>query len=197
MGLQRQLLLLFLVWQHGMVKVVSWSMDRRQLWTGGLGLATSFLVSTEDSWRALAEATSTSDLDTFQPGPRGLQYKILKQGEGEPPVRGQQVFTKYTVWTGGFQEKQVDSNTGFLGRPLPVVVGVGRVIKGWDLTLLEMKVGEIRRIVVPSEIGYGDRGAGGAIPPKATLYFEVELTGMDPLPQLTDAQKQWLQENPL
>ena len=202
MGLhQRLYILLLLVWQNGLVRVVSWSMDRRQVVTGGLGLSTSVVLvgsnGQVDSWQAWAEPMSTTDLATFQQGPRGLQYKILKQGEGESPVRGQQVYTKYTLWTGGFEEKQVDSNTGFLGRPLPVIVGIGRVIKGWDLTLLEMKVGEIRRIIVPSDIGYGDRGAGGAIPPKATLYFEVEMTGMDPPPQLTDAQKQWLQENPL
>jgi FKBP-type peptidyl-prolyl cis-trans isomerase len=186
--------------------VVSWSiMNRRQIVAGGCGLSTSVLVTStmtakDHAWPALAvEPATTSDdlVNTFQAGPRGLQYKILKQGEGDSPRRGQQVFTKYTLWTGGFGEKQVDSNTGFLGKPLPVIVGIGRVIKGWDLTLLDMKVGEIRRIIVPSDLGYGDRGAGGAIPPKATLYFEVEMTGMDPLPQLTDAQKQWLEENPL
>lgn len=139
------------------------------------------------------------DLSTFQDGPRGIRYKILKEGQGDPPFRAQQIKAKYTLWTGGFGEdggKQVDSNTGFLGRPLSVIVGVGRVIKGWDLTLLDMKPGEIRRIVVPSELGYGDRGAGGAIPPKATLYFEMEITDVDPMVQLNDQQKKWLEDNP-
>ena len=141
-----------------------------------------------------------SDLSKFQDGPRGLKYQILKEGEGESPVRGQKIEAKYTLWTGSFGEdggKQVDSNTGFLGRPFGVNVGVGNVIKGWDLTLLDMKVGEIRRIVVPSDLGYGDRGAGGAIPPKATLYFELEMTKMDNMIELNDQQKQWLQDHPL
>ena len=141
-----------------------------------------------------------SDLSKFQDGPRGLKYQILKEGEGGSPVRGQKIEAKYTLWTGSFGEdggKQVDSNTGFLGRPFGVNVGVGNVIKGWDLTLLDMKVGEIRRIVVPSDLGYGDRGAGGAIPPKATLYFELEMTKMDNMIELNDQQKQWLQDHPL
>jgi hypothetical protein len=180
--------------------VSSWTVDfgRRQTLSGGLGvavaLATGAVVGKSDPAWAL------SDLSDFQPGPQGLQYKILQQGQGQPPVRGQQVNAKYTLWTGGFGEdggKQVDSNTGFLGRPLPVIVGIGRVIKGWDLTLLNMKVGEIRRIVVPSDIGYGDGGAGGSIPPKATLYFQMEITDIDSLPQLMDEQKKWLEDNPL
>jgi peptidylprolyl isomerase len=145
-------------------------------------------------------ALASSDLSGFQDGPRGIKYKILKEGEGDKPVRAQKVKTKYTLWTGGFGEdggKQVDSNTGFLGRPLDVIVGVGRVIKGWDLTLLDMKLGEVRRIAVPSDVGYGDTGAGGSIPPKATLYFEVELSEMDKMIDLKDVQKQWLEDNPL
>jgi FKBP-type peptidyl-prolyl cis-trans isomerase len=145
---------------------------------------------------ALAE-----NLSTFVDGPRGIRYKILQEGQGDPPVRAQQIKAKYTLWTGGFGEdggKQVDSNaSGLLSRPLPVIVGVGRVIKGWDLTLLQMRKGEIRRIVVPPELGYGDRGAGGAIPPKATLYFEIEITDIDPMIELNDQQKQWLEEHPL
>ena len=135
--------------------------------------------------------------DTFKQGPGGIQYSILKEGTGDKPQRAQKVYTKYTLWTGGFEEKQVDSNTGFLGRPLGVIVGVGQVIKGWDLTLLDMKEGEARRIIVPSDLGYGDKGAGGSIPPKATLYFEMEITSMDPMPTLNDEQKKWLEEHPL
>ena len=146
-------------------------------------------------------ALAESDLSDFQDGPRGIKYKILREGEGgESPVRGQKIEAKYTLWTGAFGEdggKQVDSNTGFLGRPFSTYVGVGNVIKGWDLTLLEMKLGEQRRIVVPSDLGYGDKGAGGSIPPKATLYFELEVTKIDPMPSLNDVQKKWLEEHPL
>ncbi len=187
---------LVLVWQSCslVVVVASWSMNRRQIWRQSSAIfAPWFTIVTTDVVPAKAE-TDPSD---WEQGPRGLQYKILRPGQGESAIRGQQVYAKYTLWTGGFEARQVDSNTGFLGRPLPVIVGIGRVIKGWDLTLLEMKVGEIRRVIVPSEIGYGDKGAVGTIPPKATLYFEMELTGMDSLPQLTDAQQQWLNENPI
>lgn len=192
--------------------VSCWTVEdfgRRQTLSGGLNIAVSVATGVAiagNSQPVWAEQSSSavksylSDLSDFQPGPQGLQYKILQQGQGQPPIRGQQIYAKYTLWTGGFGEdggKQVDSNTGFLGQPLPVIVGIGRVIKGWDLSLVDMKVGEIRRIVVPSDIGYGDRGAGASIPPKATLYFEVEITDMGPLPYLTDAQKKWLEENPL
>ena len=165
-------------------------------------LASATLVWQHDPSMALANTGDggLSDLTGFSNGPRGLRYKIIQPGEGDPPVRAQQIKAKYTLWTEGFGEdggKQVDSNTGFLGRPLSVIVGVGRVIKGWDLTLLDMRPGEIRRIVVPSDLGYGDRGFGGAIPPKATLYFEVEITDVDPMVNLNDQQKKWLEDNPL
>ncbi|CAJ1952306.1 unnamed protein product [Cylindrotheca closterium] len=150
---------------------------------------------------AFAEDTATpTSPPIFQEGPGGIKYSILKEGTGDKALRAQKVYTKYTLWTGGFGDdggKQVDSNTGFMGRPLGVIVGVGQVIKGWDLTLLEMKEGETRRIIVPSDLGYGDQGAGGSIPPKATLYFEMEVTNMDPLPNLNDEQKKWLEEHPL
>jgi FKBP-type peptidyl-prolyl cis-trans isomerase len=77
------------------------------------------------------------------------------------------------------------------------MVGVGSVILGWDLTLLDMKVGELRRIVVPSDVGYGDEGAGKTIPPKATLYFEIEIDSMDAMKELKDFQQEWLNDNPL
>eukprot|EP00980_Cylindrotheca_fusiformis_P000083 scaffold19_cov114-Cylindrotheca_fusiformis.AAC.30 len=155
---------------------------------------------------AVASATSIpmpafaeSDLSSFQDGSGGIKYSILREGSGDKPQRAQKVYTKYTLWTGGFGDdgKQVDSNTGFLGRPLGVIVGVGQVIKGWDLELLDMKVGEIRRMAIPSDLGYGDKGAGGSIPPKATLFFEVELASMDPMIQLNEEQKKWLDEHPL
>lgn len=194
-------LLLLLLLPHAL----SWTVDqgRRESFSKGLSTAGTLVTSglVFESLPAFADGGSyLSDLSSFQDGARGIKYKILKEGEGPSPVRGQEVNTKYTLWVGGFGEdggKQVDSNTGFLGRPLSVIVGIGRVIKGWDLTLLEMKVGEVRRIVIPSDIGYGDKGAGAAIPPKANLYFEVEITEMGPFPKLTAQQQQWVEENPL
>jgi hypothetical protein len=144
-------------------------------------------------------ALAKSDLSGFSDGPSGIKYLVTKEGEGEKAVRAQQVLAKYTLWTGGFGESggtKVDSNTGVMGRPLPVIVGVGRVIRGWDIMLLDMKNGEARRLVIPSEVGYGAKGAGGKIPPYATLYFDVEIVDMDPRLELTEAEKKWLEENP-
>jgi hypothetical protein len=148
----------------------------------------------------LAVAAETADLSMYSDLSNGVKFLITKEGEGEKPLRARQVFTKYSLWTGGFPEnggKQVDSNTGFLGRPLSVIVGVGRVIKGWDLALLDMKEGEARRLVIPSEVAYGSQGAGEAIPPNATLYFEVEIVSMDKMPDLNESQLKWLEANPI
>ena len=141
-----------------------------------------------------------SDISAFSDGPRGIKFLITKEGNGEKPLRAQQVYTRYSLWIEGFPEdngKPIDSNVGFLRRPFPVVVGVGSVIKGWDLTLLDMKQGESRRLIIPPEMGYGSRGAGGRIPPDATLFFEVELLGMDAMPVLNDWQLKWLDEHPI
>jgi hypothetical protein len=113
-------------------------------------------------------AVAETDLSMYSDLSNGIKFLVTKQGEGEKAQRAQQVFAKYSLWTRGFPEdngKKVDSNTGFLGQPLSVIVGVGAVIKGWDLALLDMNLGEARRLVIPSEVGYGSRGAGGAIPP--------------------------------
>ena len=69
-------------------------------------------------------------------------------------------------------------------------------LKGWDEAILDMRVGEARRLIVPSSLGYGDRGSGAKIPGGATLYFDVELVGMEPL-QLTEKQRQWVEDHPL
>jgi hypothetical protein len=145
-------------------------------------------------------AVAETDLSMYSDLSNGIKFLITKQGEGEKALRAQQVFTKYSLWTGGFPEddgKQVDSNTGFFGQNLSVIVGVGKVIKGWDLALLDMKEGEARRLVVPSAVGYGSQGAGGAIPPNATLYFEVEIVSMDKMPKLNESQLKWLEANPI
>jgi peptidylprolyl isomerase len=145
-------------------------------------------------------AVAETDLSMYSDLSNGIKFLITKEGEGEKPLRARQVFTKYSLWTGGFPEdggKQVDSNTGFFGQPLSVIVGVGKVIKGWDLALLDMKEGEARRLVIPSEVGYGSKGAGGAIPPNAKLYFEVEIVSMDKMPDLNESQLKWLEANPL
>jgi hypothetical protein len=145
-------------------------------------------------------AVAETDLSMYSDLSDGIKFLITKEGEGAKPLRVQQVYAKYSLWTGGFPEdggKQIDSNAGFYGQPLTVVVGVGKVIKGWDLALMDMKKGETRRLVIPSEAGYGSKGAGDKVPPNATVYFEMEIVSMGQLPNLNESQLQWLQENPL
>ncbi|HYF77620.1 MAG TPA: FKBP-type peptidyl-prolyl cis-trans isomerase [Symbiobacteriaceae bacterium] len=102
----------------------------------------------------------------------GLRYEDLVEGTGPQPQRGQTVECHYTGWlTNG---KKFDSSRD-RGRPFSFQLGMGRVIRGWDEGVLTMKVGGKRRLLVPPDLGYGVRGAGGVIPPNAELIFEIEL----------------------
>eukprot|EP00588_Corethron_pennatum_P011695 CAMPEP_0194280458 /NCGR_PEP_ID=MMETSP0169-20130528/17398_1 /TAXON_ID=218684 /ORGANISM="Corethron pennatum, Strain L29A3" /LENGTH=184 /DNA_ID=CAMNT_0039025177 /DNA_START=127 /DNA_END=678 /DNA_ORIENTATION=- len=140
---------------------------------------------------ASAESATTVDAPTFLDGPRGLRYTILKAGSGPTPVRAQKVKTNYVLTLNGFKGesaavKEIDSSTGFLKGPFSFRVGVSEVIKGWDLAVMDMRAGEKRRLVIPADIGYGAKGAGGAIPGGATLYFEVELLELLDIPILKE-----------
>jgi FKBP-type peptidyl-prolyl cis-trans isomerase len=105
----------------------------------------------------------------------GLEYVELVVGEGAQPSPGDTVSVHYTGWlTDGTKfDSSVDR-----GQPLVFPVGRGRVIKGWDEGVGSMRVGGKRRLTIPAHLGYGERGAGGVIPPGATLVFEVELLGV-------------------
>jgi FKBP-type peptidyl-prolyl cis-trans isomerase len=104
--------------------------------------------------------------------PSGLKYTILKAGKGATPKPGQAVFVHYTgTLTNG---KKFDSSRD-KGQPFSFKVGAGQVIPGWDEALSTMKVGERRKLTIPPKLGYGAAGAGGVIPPNATLIFDVEL----------------------
>ena len=104
----------------------------------------------------------------------GLQYSIDRPGTGVQPQTGQTVSVHYSGWlTDG---SPFDSSRD-RGRPFEFVLGRGRVIQGWDEGVAAMKIGEVRTLVIPPALGYGDRGAGGVIPPNATLVFKVELLG--------------------
>mmetsp|Transcript_119678 Transcript_119678/g.334042 ORF Transcript_119678/g.334042 Transcript_119678/m.334042 type:complete len:201 (-) Transcript_119678:147-749(-) len=110
----------------------------------------------------------------FTETPSGLQFKVVKEGTGSSPQKGQRIAADYTGWLEDFEsEKKFDSSRD-RRQPLEFPVGVGKVIKGWDEALLDMKAGERRLIIVPPQIGYGNR-AIGPIPAGSTLYFDVEL----------------------
>jgi len=107
--------------------------------------------------------------------PSGLQYKDIEVGTGAEARARQRVLVHYTgELTDG---RQFDSSRD-RGEPLDFMLGVGQVISGWDEGVTGMKVGGRRILVIPSELGYGARGAGGVIPPNATLVFDVELMGV-------------------
>ncbi len=102
----------------------------------------------------------------------GLKYEDIKQGSGDVAAPGKTVSVHYTGWlTNG---TKFDSSKD-RGQPFEFPLGAGRVIKGWDEGVQGMKVGGVRKLTIPSSLGYGSRGAGGVIPPDATLVFEVEL----------------------
>lgn len=102
----------------------------------------------------------------------GLSYEDMTQGAGASPQAGQTAVVHYTGWlTDG---TKFDSSRD-RGRPFSFAVGQGEVIKGWDEGVATMKVGGTRKLTIPAELGYGARGAGGVIPPNATLIFDVEL----------------------
>jgi peptidylprolyl isomerase len=107
--------------------------------------------------------------------PSGLKYVDEVVGAGDSPAKGKKVKVHYTGrLTDG---KQFDSSVD-RGQPFEFVIGVGQVIQGWDEGVISMKVGGKRQLIIPSELGYGARGAGGAIPPHAELIFDVELLGV-------------------
>jgi peptidylprolyl isomerase len=109
----------------------------------------------------------------------GLQYEDTKEGTGAAPKTGQTCVMHYTgwLWENGAKGKKFDSSLD-RGQPFEFPLGQGRVIKGWDEGVATMKVGGKRTLLIPPNLGYGTRGAGGVIPPNATLLFEVELVGV-------------------
>jgi FKBP-type peptidyl-prolyl cis-trans isomerase FkpA len=111
--------------------------------------------------------------------PSGLIIDDVVVGAGKTAVAGQKVSVHYTGWLlfGGEKGKKFDSSKD-RGDPFGFPLGAGHVIKGWDEGVQGMKVGGTRKLTIPPELGYGARGAGGAIPPNATLIFEVELLGV-------------------
>ncbi len=105
-----------------------------------------------------------------------LRITDTKIGDGATPQTGQICVMHYTGWLyeNGSKGTKFDSSYD-RGKPFEFPIGTGRVIKGWDEGVATMKVGGKRTLIIPPELGYGARGAGGVIPPNATLIFDVEL----------------------
>jgi peptidylprolyl isomerase len=106
----------------------------------------------------------------------GLEYAIIDEGTGASPRAGNVVTVHYTGWldNNGQEGKEFDSSVR-RGQPFSFRIGIGQVIQGWDEGVMAMKIGEKRRLFIPSNLGYGARGAGGVIPANANLIFDVEL----------------------
>ena len=106
----------------------------------------------------------------------GLKYEDTAIGDGDEAKPGDKVTVHYTGWleNGEKFDSSKDRND-----PFRFNLGAGQVIKGWDEGVAGMKVGGTRKLTIPAELGYGARGAGGVIPPNATLVFEVELLGIN------------------
>lgn len=103
---------------------------------------------------------------------QGMKIETLKEGTGTIAKNGDKVSVHYT---GTLENGTKFDSSLDRGQAFEFTLGIGQVIKGWDLGVVGMKIGEKRKLTIPSDLGYGSSGAGGIIPPNATLIFEVEL----------------------
>ena len=128
---------------------------------------------------AAAKEAARAELDKLAAGfdetDSGLRYKILQKGDGKSAEKGNMVSVHYK---GQLADGTVFDSSYKRNQPLDFQVGVGQVIPGWDEGICLLNVGDKARLVIPSDLGYGSAGAGGVIPPNATLIFDVELMGV-------------------
>jgi peptidyl-prolyl cis-trans isomerase A (cyclophilin A) len=122
--------------------------------------------------KRLAEEALEKLAAGFQKTDSGLRYQIIQKGSGKQAEKGKKVSVHYQ---GALENGQVFDSSYKRKQPIDFTLGVGQVIEGWDEGIALLKVGDKARFVIPSYLGYGSRGAGGVIPPDATLVFDVEL----------------------
>ena len=122
--------------------------------------------------RAKAEAALEKLAAGFQKTDSGLRYQIIQEGTGVRAEKGKTVSVHYE---GSLDNGQVFDSSYSRKQPIEFPLGRGQVISGWDEGIALLRVGDKARFVIPSHLGYGSRGAGGVIPPNATLIFDVEL----------------------
>jgi peptidylprolyl isomerase len=134
-------------------------------------VALAVTIALASGWQGGAQAAG-QEVTTAS----GLKIMDTKVGDGATPKTGQKCVMHYTGWLyeGGARGKKFDSSLD-RGQPFTFAIGTGQVIKGWDEGVATMKVGGKRTLIIPPELGYGPHGAGGVIPPNATLIFDVEL----------------------
>ena len=126
--------------------------------------------ATNDSATKQKESNMSTEVTTDS----GLKYVDIEEGSGEVPKAGQRVTVHYV----GTLESGEKFDSSIERGPFQFTIGVGQVIKGWDEGIALMKEGGEATLIIPPELGYGSRGAGGVIPPNATLIFRVELLGI-------------------
>lgn len=117
------------------------------------------------------------DFSTFTKSDTGIHHKVTQTGQGKKPFSGETVTVHYTGWLLDGENKvgkKFDSSVD-RGQYFEFPVGMGYVIKGWDISVSKMNIGEKRIVILPPHLGYGARGAGASIPGNATLIFEIEL----------------------
>jgi len=155
------------------------AVPRRGIIAGGAALAAAPAfqagaapVASDGKWAKHFSEFEESEFEGMTKSPSGLEYRIVEEGYGVKPQAGQRIKAHYAGYllSGAKFDASYDRRS-----PLEFAVGTGRVIKGWDEALLDMKVGEKRLLKIPPNLGYGSKGAGGIIPPDATLVFYVEL----------------------
>jgi FKBP-type peptidyl-prolyl cis-trans isomerase FkpA len=141
------------------------------------------LVACSDKPAAVAPAPAAGEASPSNPEVSKMEIVELQPGPGAAIAAGQKAVVQYTGWlyetaAPDKKGKEFDSSRNG-GQPFSFVVGAGQVIKGWDQGVLGMKVGGKRRLVIPADLAYGDIGAGGVIPPGATLIFDVDLVAIE------------------